>query len=64
MTTILINYESSRIDSPDSLVLNLADKIDLRRGDARVALSKHLLHMEKYEKVIKIIKSNYQDQYG
>ena len=39
MSTIFMNSKNSKISYPYRLVLNLADKMDLRRGDKRVALS-------------------------
>ena len=39
MTTIFMNSENSKNSSLHSLVLNLTDKIDLKRGDAPVASS-------------------------
>ena len=39
MDTIFMNSENSRTSEYHVLVLNLADKIDLRRGQKSVALS-------------------------
>ena len=39
MDTIFINSENSETSQPHVLILNLADKIDLRRGEERTALS-------------------------
>ena len=39
MTAIFMNLENSRNSSPHILMLNLTGKMNLRRGDARVALS-------------------------
>ena len=44
MTTIFMISENSETSSPNSLVLNLTDKIYLRRGDAHVALSNPITH--------------------
>ena len=34
-----MNSESSKISKPHVLILNLTDKIDLRRGEKNIALS-------------------------
>ena len=49
-----MNSEKSKTTAPHRLLLNLTDKIDLRRKDKYIALLnlKHLLYMEKYKKVI------------
>ena len=39
MTAIFMNWENSRNSSPYILMLNLTGKMNLRRGDAWVALS-------------------------
>ena len=39
MNTIFMNSENSKSSKPHVLILNLTDKIDLRRGEKRVALS-------------------------
>ena len=39
MDTIFINSENSKTLYPHKLLLDLIDKIDLRRGERRVALS-------------------------
>ena len=50
-----MNSENSKTSGPHRLLLNLADKGDLRRKDKYIALSNlylnHLLYMKKYEKV-------------
>ena len=38
MTTILMDYENSKTSFLRILVLNVTDKMDLKRGDAGVAL--------------------------
>ena len=48
-------WKQKNIGSPHRLLLNLLEKINLKRSDKQVALSiffKHLLYIEKYEKVI------------
>ena len=49
--TILMNSENRNISYPHRVLLNLSDKIDLRRSDKYVALS-NLENMEKYKKII------------
>ena len=39
MDTIFKNSENDKTSDPDSLLLNLSDKIDLKRHDKYVALS-------------------------
>ena len=39
MDTIFMNSENSKTSKPHVLILNLTDKIDLRRGEKRIALS-------------------------
>ena len=52
INTIFMNSENSKTSDPHRLLLNLTDKIDLRRKDKYIALSNHFLYMEKYKKVI------------
>ena len=54
MDTIFMNSENSRIFEYHVLVLKRADKLDLRRGQKSVALSKsqYLLYMEKHKKLV------------
>ena len=47
-----MNSENSKTSDPHRLLLNLSDKINLKRSDKYVALSNHLIYMEKYKKVI------------
>ena len=39
MDTVFINFEKSKTSEPPRLLLNLADKINLKRSDKYVALS-------------------------
>ena len=39
MDTIFMNSENSKTSKPHVLILNLTDKIDLRRGEKSIALS-------------------------
>ena len=60
-----MNSKTSKISDRHRLRFNLADKMDLRRGDKRVALSciirtQYLLQMEE----CKTINFKYQEQHG
>ena len=44
-----MNSENSKTSDPRRLLLDLSDKINLKRSDKYTALSKHLLYMEKYK---------------
>ena len=63
MITISMNSENSKTSSPHSLVLILTDRIDLKGGDGRVALSKRSIirHGRSHTKTIN---SYYQEQHG
>ena len=39
MNTIFMNFENSKTSDPQMLLLNLSDKINLKRSDKYVALS-------------------------
>ena len=54
MDAIFMNSENSKISEPYVLILELTDKLDLRRGKKNVFFIKflYLLHMEKHEKLI------------
>ena len=39
MDTTFINSENSKTSEPQALILNLTDKLDLRRGEKIIALS-------------------------
>ena len=54
MDTIFMNSEQSKISDPHRLLLNLLNKINLKRSDKYIALS-NLVYMEKNKKVIYII---------
>ena len=41
MDTIFLNSENSKKSDPHRLLLNLTDKINLKRSDKYVALSNH-----------------------
>ena len=40
MNTIIINFKHSKTSDHNNLLLNLSDKIDLKRSDTYVVLSK------------------------
>ena len=44
MDTICINSKNSEISKPHILILNLNDKIDLRRGEKSIALSSRSIY--------------------
>ena len=46
MDTIFMNSEYSKISDPHRLLLNLLNKINLKRSDKYIALS-NLVYMEK-----------------
>ena len=55
MDTIFVNSKNSKTSYPYRLLLNLADKTNLKRSNKYVALnmlSQHALHMEKYKNII------------
>ena len=52
MDTTFMNSGNSKTYDPHRLLLNLSDKINLKRNNKHVALSNLLLYMEKYKKVI------------
>ena len=53
METIFMNSENSKTSDPDRLLLNLSDKINLKRSAKYIALSNFsIFSMEKHKKVI------------
>ena len=46
MDTIFVNSENSKTSEPYRLLLNLLDKIDLKRNDKYVALSNLSIYYE------------------
>ena len=55
MDTVFMNSENKKTLDPHRLLLNLSEKINLKRSDKYIALSiffKHLLYIEKYKKII------------
>ena len=51
MTIIFMIFKNSKTSDPHRLLLNLADKINLKTSDKYVALSNLNMYMEKYKKV-------------
>ena len=66
MDTVFMNSENSKTSDPHRLLLNLTDKIDLRRKDKYVALSNFVftIHGKILKNHIKIIALRYQLQHG
>ena len=53
MNTIFMNSENSKTSDPHRLLLNLLDKINLKRSDKYMFYQNlALLHTEKYKKII------------
>ena len=44
MDTIFMNSENSKTSKPRALILNLTDKIGLRRGEKSIALSNLIIY--------------------
>ena len=57
MDTIFMNSEKSKTSKPHVLILNLTDKIDLRRSEKNIALSNLSIYY-----TWKNIKKNIQEQ--
>ena len=51
MDTIFIYLKNSKTSEPYKLLLNYSCEINLKKGVIKIK-SKHILYMEKYEKVI------------
>ena len=65
MGTIFMDSENSKTSDPHRLLLKLIEKINLKWSDKYVALSNHLLYMEKYKKSrIRTINLKLQLQHG
>ena len=60
MNTTFMNSENSKTSDPHRLLLNLTDKIDLRRKDKYIALS-NLSIIKKYKKLWKNIKKSFKN---
>ena len=56
MDTIFLNSEKSKTSKPHVLILNPTDKIDLRRGEKRIALSNLGIYFT-WQNIKKIIES-------
>ena len=61
MNTIFMNSENSKTSRPHVLILHLIDKIDLRRGKKRIALSSLTIYYtwKNIKNRITIISSKY-----
>ena len=57
MNTIFMNSENSKISDPHSLLLNLTDKIDLRRKNKYIALSNLSIYYT-WKNIKKLYKNN------
>ena len=57
MNTILINSEISKTFDPHGLVLNLTDKVDLRRKDKYIAISTLSIYYT-WKNIKKVYKNN------
>ena len=55
MDTIFMNWENTKTCKPYVLMLNLPDKIDIWRGEKRIALSNHCIFY-----TLKNIKRSYE----
>ena len=66
MNTIFLNSKSSKTSDPHRLLLNLTDKIDLRRKDKYIALSNlsNYYAWKNIKKRIRTINLKYQLQRG
>ena len=57
MNTMFMNSENSKISDPHSLLLNLTDKIDLRRKNKYIALSNLSIYYT-WKNIKKLYKNN------
>ena len=67
MDTIFMNSKASKTSETYSLLMNLSDKIHLKKSDKYIALSnlQHTLYMVKYKKDhTETIKLKYPEQHG
>ena len=66
MDTILMNSENSKTPNPHRLVLNLADRINLKTSDKCIALSNLSIYYtwKSIKRHIKPINLTHQLQYG
>ena len=65
MNTIFMNSENSKTSKPHVLILNITDKIDLKRGEKRITLSNLSIYYTwkniKYHTIIINLKYQLQD---
>ena len=59
MDTMFMNSKNSKISDPHRLLLNLSDKIDLKRSDKYVALSNRSIYYT-WKNMKKLINLKYQ----
>ena len=52
MNAIFMNSKNSKTLDPHRLIVNLTEKINLKRNNKYVILSNISIYMEKYKKVI------------
>ena len=66
MDTMFMNSKNSKISDPHRLLLNLTDKINLKRSDKYVALSNLSIYYisKNIKSYIKTINLKYQLQHG
>ena len=66
MDTIFMNSENSKTSKPHILILNITDKIDLRRGEKKHCFIKsyYFLYMEKQKNYTTTINLKYHLQHG
>ena len=57
MDTIFMNFEDSKTSGPPRLLVNVLDKINLKRSDKYVALSNHNIYYT-YKNIKKSYKNN------
>ena len=57
MVTIFINSENNKTSDPHSLLLNLAEKTDLKKIDKYIELS-NVITYHKWQNIQKVYKSN------
>ena len=66
MDTIFMNFENSKTSDPHRLLLNLTDKINLKRSDKYVALSNLSIYYtwKNIKNHTKIVNLKYQLRHG
>ena len=66
VSTIFMNFKNSKTSDPHRLLLNLTDKIDLRRQDKYIALSilAFTIYGKIFKKHVRAINLKYHLQHG